>query len=240
MVSRSIRLPLAVSRRFYIGISLLIVLMAVVGFWPTYVGPLLAGTVDRIAAIHFHAAVYAGWLALFVAQVTFASTGRLALHRRLGRIGIYYGFSLIPVGIFAAFAMFAARVDAGLLEEAQRRLLAPLTDMVVFPIFFGAAVAYRRRPELHKRLMVVATTTLLIAAVGRMRFLGTPVPMPIFLLVWFLPIFLGMAHDYITRRLIHPVYVIGLAGLCVLRLRGYLVETETWLGLSAFLATLVG
>lgn len=45
MVSRSIRLPLAVARRFYIGISLLIALMAVVGFWPTYLGPLLVGPI---------------------------------------------------------------------------------------------------------------------------------------------------------------------------------------------------
>lgn len=239
MVSVPIRLRPAVARRFYIGVSLLIVVMAVVGFWPTYVGPLLSGTVDKIPAIHFHAAVYAGWLAVFFAQVFFASTGRLALHRKLGRIAIYYGFALIPVGILAAFAMFASRVDAGLVEEAQRRLLAPLTDMVVFPIFFGAAVAFRRKPELHKRFMVVATTTLLVAAVGRMTFLGTPVPRPIFLLVWFLPILLGMAHDYLTRRLIHPVYVMGLAGLLILSLRGHLVETEAWLSLSGWLITLV-
>ena len=45
MVSRSIRLPLAVARRFYMGISLLIALMAVVGFWPTYLGPLLVGPI---------------------------------------------------------------------------------------------------------------------------------------------------------------------------------------------------
>ncbi len=177
---------------------------------------------------------------MFFAQVFFASTGRLALHRKLGNIGIYYGFGLIPVGILAAFAIFASRVDAGLVEEAQRRLLAPLTDMIVFPIFFGAAVAFRRKPELHKRFMVVATTTLLVAAVARMSFLGTPVPRPLFLLVWFLPILLGMAHDYITRRLIHPVYVMGLAGLYILSLRGYLVETESWLSLSGWLATLVG
>ena len=239
MVSRSIRLPFAVARRFYIGISLLIALMAVVGFWPTYLGPLLAGRVESPPVIHFHFTVYSGWVALFVAQVVFASAGRLALHRKLGKIGIYYGFALVPVGILTAFAIFAGRVEAGLLEEAQRRLLAPLTDMVLFPMFFGAAVAYRRKPEIHKRFMVVATTTLLVAAVARMRFLGTPVPSTVFLLVWFLPILLGMAHDFMTRRLIHPVYVIGLVGLYILSLRRHVVDSEAWLNISAWLATLV-
>jgi len=240
MVSRSIRLPFVVARRFYIGIGVLIVLMAIVGFWPTYFGPLLAGTVEKIPAIHFHAAVYSGWLVLFVVQVVFASTGRLALHRKLGKVGIYYGFGLIPVGILAAFAMFAMRVEAGLVAEAQRYLLAPLTDMVVFPIFFGAAVAYRHKPELHKRLMVVATTTLLVAAVARMTFLGTPVPTTIFMLAWCMPIFMGMAHDLVTKRLVHPVYVMGLAGLFILRQRDYLVETETWLSVSGWLVSFVG
>ena len=239
MVSRSIRLPFAVARRFYIGISLLIALMAIVGFWPTYLGPLLTGTVESPPVIHFHFTVYSGWVALFVAQVVFASTGRLTLHRKLGKIGIYYGFALVPVGILTAFAIFAGRVEAGLVEEAQRRLLAPLTDMVLFPMFFGAAVAYRHKAEIHKRFMVVATTTLLVAAVARMSFLGTPVPRPLFLLVWFLPILLGMAHDFMTRRLIHPVYVIGLVGLYILSLRRHVVDSETWLGISAWLATLV-
>ena len=44
MVTPSIRLPIAVTSRFYIGVGLLIALMATVGFWPTYFGPLLRGT----------------------------------------------------------------------------------------------------------------------------------------------------------------------------------------------------
>ncbi len=122
---------------------------------------------------------------------------------------------------------------------AQRRLLGPLTDMVAFPIFFGLAVAYRRRLEIHKRFMLVATTTLLIAAVSRMSFLGTPVPLLVFLPVWFSPIVLAMGYDFMTKRLIHPAYVFGLGGLFVLRLRGNLVETDAWLSFSGWLATFV-
>ena len=51
---------------------------------------------------------------------------------------------------------------------------------------------------------------LLIAAVARMAFLGTPQPDSVFLLMWQLPIYIAMVHDYATKRLIHPVYVIGL------------------------------
>ncbi len=123
-----------------------------------------------------------------------------------------------------------------MLDEATRGLLSPLTDMVVFPIFFTAAVIYRNKPELHKRLMIVATTVLLIAAIGRMQFLGRPVPLYLFLPVWFLPIFAAMAYDFFTKRIVHPVYIIGLASLFVLRLRGYLSDTDWWTQTANWLA----
>ena len=161
-------------RRLYVGLAVLATLIAVVGFWPTYFGPLVAGAVDKTAIIHFHAAVYVGWLALFVTQTVLAATGRVAAHMSLGRFAIGYGVLVIAVGLLAAFARFALRVRAGDAADAQTQLLGPLLDMLVFAPFFAAAVYYRRKPELHKRLMIVATTSLLIAAVGRMPFLGEP------------------------------------------------------------------
>ena len=239
MVGRTVNLPIAITRRLYVGIGLLVALMALVGFWPTYFGPLLEGTLETVPVIHFHATIYSGWLLLFIAQVVFAATGRIRLHLKLGRIGIFYGFALIPIGVFTAFSRFADRVEVGLFNEARLGLLAPLTDMIVFPLFFIAAVIYRRQPEIHKRLMVVATTTLLIAAIGRMTFLGAPVPLGTFLLVWFLPIFFAMGYDYWKRRIVHPVYLIGLVGLFILRQRNLLVDTEWWRSTSSWLATVV-
>ena len=247
MLTRSIRLPVAVTRRFYVGIGLLIASMAIVGFWPTYFRPLLNGTVEKAPVIHFHATVYSGWLVLFIAQVVFASTGHLALHRKLGKVGIGYGVVIVIVGVFTALSVYASNVQAARLAGEQLPLapIAPLSDMVVFSIFFGAAVLYRSKPEIHKRLMIVATTTLLIAAVGRMTFLGppsvlnTPMPPPVFLIVWYLPILLAMGYDFITKRLIHPVYVIGLVGLFILRLRGYVGRTDSWADISSWMATFV-
>ena len=102
--------------------------------------------------------------------------------------------------------MFALRVRAGDVADAQAQLLGPLLDMLVFAPFFAAAIYYRRKPELHKRLMIVATTSLLIAAVGRMQFLGEPRVVLVHL-IWTAPILLAMAHDFWRQRRVHPVYV---------------------------------
>jgi hypothetical protein len=227
-------------RRLYVGLAVLAAVIAFVGFWPPYFGPLLAGTVDKTLIIHFHAAVYVGWLAIFVTQAVLAATGRVASHIKLGRFAIGYGVLLIVVGLVTAFARFAIRVRAGEAAAAQAQLLGPLLDMLVFAPLFTAAIYYRRTPEVHKRLMIVATTSLLIAAVSRMPFLAEPRILMVHLL-WTAPILLAMAHDFWRQRKVHPVYVLGLV---VLVLEGPLVRgparlSQPWLDMSQWLVTWV-
>ena len=125
MVTRSISLPFAATWPFYIGVAIVTAIIAFVGFWPTYFGPLLAGAVDTLPLIHFHAAVYVGWLLIFIAQTAFAARGQIDLHIRLGKIGIGYGVIVILVGLLVGFGMFAMRVSDGEVAEAQGRLLGP-------------------------------------------------------------------------------------------------------------------
>ena len=115
-------------------------------------------------------------------------------------------------------------------------MLLPLFDMVLFGGFFGAAVAYRRKPEIHKRLILAATVALAFAAVFRMSF-QSPV---VFLLVWLSPIFAGMAFDVVTRRRVHPVYVISVAVMAVAFVRTFFTESAGWLPIGrALLAPFV-
>jgi hypothetical protein len=229
-------------RRLYVSLAVLSVVIAAVGFWPTYFGPLVAGTAVKTPIVHLHAAVYVGWLAIFVTQAVLAATGRVAAHMKLGRLAIGYGVLVIVVGLVTAFARFALRVRAGEIAAAGPQLIGPLLDMLVFAPLFAAAIYYRRKPELHKRLMIVATTYLLIAAVGRMPFLDAPPSRILWVhLVWTAPILLAMAHDFWRQRRIHLVYVLGLV---VIVLTGPLGrrpagQSETWQSIAGWLATWV-
>lgn len=227
------------TKRVFVPLALLAVVIAAIGFWPTYFGPLLKGTLHTQLVIHVHAAVFVTWLGLFIAQAALAATGRVALHMRLGPWLFAFGVLLIAMGLTAAFARFGYySVIEGNLAQARNKLFGPVRDMIVFAPSLAAGWIYRRRPEIHKRIMLVATNVLLIAAVGRMAFLGRPVPELLFLLVWPLPIYIAVAYDYATKRIVHPVYMIGLAAMVAMRLVVPLRESETWLALTAWLATL--
>ena len=132
-------------------------LIAVVGFWPTYFGPLVTGTIAQPLLIHIHATVFTGWLVLFLTQAILAATKHVTWHLRLGKIGIGYGALLVVVGLSTG-VMRSSRLPLG--GEAEDLLFAATADMVVFSGFFAAAIVYRREPQVHKRLMMVAANML--------------------------------------------------------------------------------
>lgn len=99
--------------------------------------------------------------------------------------------------------------------------------MGLFAGFFGAAVKWRRHPETHKRLMVLATVALLFAAVGRMEDFVPSVPL--LMTIWLSPVLAAMAHELVTRRAVHRVYVLGLFVLAVAPARLLLETSDAWL-----------
>ena len=214
------------SRGGYLALTCLLIAMVIRGFWPSYFGHLVSGGVHRPWLIHLHGAIFSGWMVLLLAQVSLVATGRVRLHRRLGQVGIAYGALVLGSGLVVGVAAPVWHVHAGewTVDRAAGFLLAPLGDMALFGGFFGAAIAYRRRPEIHKRLILAATVALAFAAVGRMAF-ASPV---VFLLVWLSPLFAAMAFDVCTRRRVHPVSVLSVAVLAAAFLRIFVMQSPGW------------
>lgn len=230
------------TRRFYFGLSILLALLATIGFWPQYFRPLLTETVNTDTVIHVHAAVYVGWLALFIFQCLLVAVGNIRLHRRIGQFGLVYGCVVILVGLAVTFVRFATKLSEGGIEAVQHTALAPITDMVLFGALFGAGAYYRNKPELHKRLMLVAATSILIPSIA--RFVGGFGFDPVLkhtarLTLWLSPIMLATAFDFYRRRIIHPVFVIGAVAIVLFNFRVPLQQTETWVRFTHWLASVL-
>ena len=209
------------SRRLrpYLPIAILALVVAIVGFWANYYGRILTGTVTTAPIIQVHAAIFIGWLLIVITQATLAARGRLALHMRIGRYLMAYGIAVIAIGIVGTLAATGMHLDAGRLERARALLFIGFTDMLTFAPFLAAAWIYRSKPEVHKRLIVVATSVLLIAPVHRMHWFlgGPPAPDAAVLAIWLAPIYLGMIYDWVTRRVVHPVYLLGVLAILFLK-----------------------
>jgi len=222
-------LALRRSHRFYLGLTLFLMTTVVIGFWPSYFGTLLSGGVTRPFIMHLHGAIFTGWMMLLFLQVGLAASGRVRAHRRVGTFGIWYGVLVCIMGVIATVAAPVNHVRAGEwpLDQAAGFLILPIGDMILFGGFFGAAVNYRNKPELHKRLMIAATVALAFAAVARMNFAPT-----VFFLVWMAPMVALAAFDFISTRRVHKVTVICSAVMAIAFLRVLLIESEGWLAIG--------
>jgi hypothetical protein len=227
--------------KLYVGLSLLITAIVLAGFSRSFYGTFVANATHPWI-IHVHAAVYVGWLALLIAQTVLAARGEIATHRRVGNFGIAYGAVVWILGLIVAVAMPVINVHSELwpTERAEQFLAIPLGDMVLYGSFFGAAVAYRSRPEIHKRLIVLTAVAIMFAAVGRAATnAGVLIDDPdafsstaLRLALWYSPVIVAMAHDLVTRRRIHSVYWIGVAAMAVALLRLPWSQTDQWHGIA--------
>ncbi len=103
---------------------------------------------------------------MLVTQTSLVAAGRVDLHRRLGMAGFLLACLMVILGVLAATdSLVRAAGPAG--RDAQFFYIVPLTDMLIFAVLIFFAIRARRNPQAHKRLILVATIGLLIAAIAR-------------------------------------------------------------------------
>jgi len=133
------------------------------------------------------------------------------VHQKLGWFGAVLGAAIPIVGVSIAITM--GRFNAQQLHQpnTDADLIIPLWDMLAFTPAFALAIYWRKRPEFHRRLMLIATCALTAAAFG--RFPEHLVPSAFFYAGVDLLIVLGAARDFIVNKTIHVVYRYALPGL---------------------------
>jgi hypothetical protein len=235
------------SRRvFYVGMAVALLLVVLAGFLPGY-RALLAGRTTLPLFVHIHAALFLFWMLLLIAQTSLIAHGSVELHRRLGALATL----LIPVILVLGYrtAIFGAQhghpmwktpgqlVPPGFpFANSLEFLTVPLGDLVIFAGFAIAALYFRKRPELHKRLMILAAIGgLMPPAVTRLPY-GSNILLTLAVLV--LLIAACLAHDVYERGRLHHANVVG--GLLILAsvpVRLPIAKTEVWHQIAGWLTS---
>lgn len=194
---------------FFVGGALVMAAIIVAGFSfnlaqgrSSFSSPLL---------VHAHAVVFMGWVGLYVLQNGFVATDNIALHRRLGWIGIGWMLLMVVLGTLVTVAM----VRHGHTPFFFRPLHFLVFDVLTVLTFAGlttVAVIMRRQTDWHRRLHFCGMALLLGPALGRL------LPMPLlipwayealfpFLLV--LPV-VGAVADVRRSGRAHPAWAWGI------------------------------
>ena len=206
-------------RWFYISVGLLMILFNAFAFAPSLIDSSRRNVpLPLTPLVVLHTMVSVAWLVLFLIQATLIANSRRATHRRLGIFGALLAVAFVVLVSLSVVA--EARRGFDLSGDIGRLPPVPGTDkltgtvgLLLFPFQFavlvGAALFYRNRPAVHKRLMLIAmlgalTPTPVAHVIGRwigpQQWAGSIFPLS---LLFFLSI--AVIHDRIAEGRVHPV-----------------------------------
>ena len=213
-------------RWYYVGMAVVMITLSLAGFMPAIVNPAgRRGPLSTLAAAH--GIVFFAWLLLFLAQTLLIALRRVAWHRVLGPTSLILMLSMIPLGYTTTTAMIRRGFDLsgdqhvdphpveGLSLDAPTASVFNFASLLTFCVLAVAAISYRRRPEVHKRLMLFANVALMGAPIthlmGHFPQLGLS---PATILVPYALLLLAVvARDYVVEkrvRLLTAVLAIGM------------------------------
>jgi hypothetical protein len=239
------------SRYFDLWMAGAFVLVAFGGFSPTYWAPMAAGTFRAPPIVHIHGMLMFTWTCFFFVQTALVATGRTMDHRSWGLAGISL-FSILAFSILVGEQAVLNRDETLGFGDAARRFAA--VTLCAWPYMvtvFTLAIVNIRRPEFHKRLMVLLMTSMMTPAIARVFLTlfaagAPPGPPPPFVslppaLVADLLLVAAMVHDWRTRGKPHSVYVIGGAVLLAQQvLTVPFAATQTWMHIAKAFQRLAG
>jgi len=153
--------------RVYFGfMAVLLCVVVFIGFSPTYFQAGLIKAPLPSPVLHIHGAAFTLWMLLFLVQSALISARRVAWHRSLGTIAFCLPPIMVVLGTIAAIDALHRKAQIGPLDPATS-LSIPLLGIICFAVVIFASWQTRRRPDAHKRLVLLATIGLTDAALGR-------------------------------------------------------------------------
>jgi hypothetical protein len=223
-------------RLFYVGISVVVATTVFAGFARTYFLKAYFGSPPLIPLLHLHGIVFTSWIVLLLTQTTLVAANRTDVHRRLGIVGGVIAVMMVVVGTMTAIirAKQGAAPPGG--PPPLVFLAIPLFDMLIFSSLVTAGFYFRRRPDVHKRLMVLATISILAAAIARLPFGILKAGPPAFFGLTDLFIVACVLYDLIARGRPHRATVWG--GLIIFLsqpLRLMIAGTSAWMAFATWL-----
>ena len=189
------------------------------------------------ALVHAHGIVMTLWVVYFVAQVALIRSKNIKLHMTMGIAGIALAALVVIVGMATAYDAQLVRRAAPPGNDPHSFFILPVSDMVLFIIFFAGAIYYRKRPTEHKSLMLLTAINFLPAALFRLPLFppdmviigtfGVPALMAVACLIW-----LTVKH-----RKLNKVFTAGvLLLIAAIPLRIVIAPSEVWLNFVAWIA----
>jgi hypothetical protein len=212
-------------RWFYSGTGALFLALTLVGFYRYYLqgkassGRDIAPSVQSL--ILMHATVMTTWIVLFLVQPLLIANRNHRIHMAVGRFGAVLAACVIILGWWVGIQTTRLKPPELLLwgVTPKQFMVVPVLTSLIFGVFVGLGVYYRRRPDIHRPMMLMATLIAMPAPVSRIGPLnaiydGTPLQSIFGPFLWTLVLAtVLLVVKSLTSRRLDRWFAIGYGGL---------------------------
>jgi hypothetical protein len=211
--------------KYFLGVALVLLALVFTGFSRTFFARPFFDVPPIPWYLFAHGFVLSSWFLLLVAQTVLVAAHRTDLHRRLGVLGGVVAVALVGISL-VAIRGFPAHVKASVLSidvefpaDVVRTIVwTDLASLLIFSTFVGTALYWRRRSDVHKRLMALASIAILGPAVARIGSMVAPSPAvgAVIQTLVFVGLPLSMVlHDLLATRRVHRATAVGVTATFV-------------------------
>jgi len=204
--STTARRPIVGRRFFHIAVALVMLALTIAGFHPYYMrgvgegGRIIDPSIVTLVAVHGTLAT--AWFVLFLMQAALIPSGYRRVHMRLGWGAAAVGLGVAVSGALLALASVRLTPPFQFFSMAYKEfLLVMFTEMAAFTALLIAGLLWRRKPERHRAMMLLASLSILAGATSRM------------------PVFFPVYGHAVIPGLFGPIFTLGLI----------VVAARTWL-----------
>jgi hypothetical protein len=233
----------AVSRsenNFYFIVSLMILSVVLVGFGPQYFLKVPFEPSSVPVHIHFHSLVFTGWILLFIFQIRLAGLKKLGIHKKLGYLSIALAVLMFFLGLLTALkGAVNGHNPGGPFPDEFGFMIVSFGDISIFLLFFILALLYRKKPDYHKRWMLLATIGgLVLAPISRLPYAVGQ--FPIIMAVFISMMLISPIFDLIHFKKIHPANIWGpIVIILSVPMRTFIGMTDAWHQFAVWMVGLV-
>jgi hypothetical protein len=149
-------------RTFFLTMTLIALGIVVAGFAPTYYLKFWFDTPALKPSVHVHSLFATAWCVLLITQSLLIRKGRYDWHRLLGMAGV----AIAAIMVFSGYFVILGKQRPTF--ESRAFIFTPLLGLLLFSVFVGLAVHFRRDAAMHKRLMYLSLLFIVGAGMSRL------------------------------------------------------------------------
>ena len=196
---------------FFFFMAVACLLIVLIGFARTFYLRLFFDVPPISFTVFLHGVVLTGWFALFVAQPWLIRMGRIGTHRMLGMVGAVLGLALVVVTLMTTVGLAQKQLAAGkTIDMVSNLAWMNFAFLLAFTVLSGSAIVLRRRPDAHKRLMLLASVSIVFPALVRFPSVLTLGDASVFSFAVIGLMFAALVvYDLSSRKRPHPVSFLG-------------------------------